>query len=100
MIKHIVMWTLKDNAAGADKKANAAKMKQLLEELNGLVPVLKKLEVGIDVFAATPACDVVLYSEFASRADLDVYQVHPEHLRVVAFVKQVVANRNVLDYEI
>jgi len=100
MIKHIVMWTLKDSAAGADKKANAAKMKQLLEELNGLVPVLKKLEVGIDVFAATPACDVVLYSEFASRADLDVYQVHPEHLRVVAFVKQVVANRNVLDYEI
>ncbi len=100
MIKHIVMWTLKDSAEGADKKANAAKMKQLLEELNGLIPVLKKLEVGTDVFAANPACDVVLYSEFASRADLDTYQVHPEHLRVVAFVKQVVASRSVLDYEV
>ena len=100
MIKHIVMWTLKDSAAGADKAANARKMKQLLEALPGLIPVLRKLEVGVDVFAATPACDVILYSEFATRADLDVYQAHPEHLRVVEFVKQVVTTRSVLDYEI
>jgi Stress responsive A/B Barrel Domain. len=100
MIKHIVMWTLKDSALGADKAANAKKMKEQLEALPGRIPCLLSLEVGIDVFAASPACDVVLYSTFATRADLDTYQVHPEHLKVVEFVKQVVAARSVLDYEV
>lgn len=100
MIKHIVMWTLKDNAEGADRAANARTMKDKLEALAGLIPCLQKIEVGIDVFAAAPACDVILYSEFATRADLDAYQVHPEHQKVVAFVKQVVASRSVIDYEI
>jgi len=100
MIKHIVMWTLKDNAAGADKIANAKKMKELLEALPGRIECLRALEVGTDVFAAAPACDVVLYSVFDTRADLDAYQVHPEHLKVVEFVKQVVAARSVLDYEV
>jgi len=100
MIKHIVMWTLKDEAVGASKAANAKKMKELLSGLRTLIPVLRELEVGIDVFAATPACDVILYTAFDTRADLDAYQVHPEHLRVVAFVKQVVATRSVVDYEV
>jgi hypothetical protein len=100
MIKHIVMWTLKDEAEGAGKAANAQKMKQLLTALKPLIPVLRELEVGTDVFAATPACDVILYTAFDTRADLDAYQVHPEHQRVVAFVKQVAASRSVVDYEV
>ena len=100
MVKHIVMWTLKDSAEGADKSANAHKMKELLEALPAHISVLREIEVSVDVFAATPACDVVLYSVFDSRADLDVYQVHPEHQKVVAFVKLVVNSRSVLDYEV
>ncbi|OIN99825.1 MAG: stress responsive protein [Desulfovibrionaceae bacterium CG1_02_65_16] len=100
MVKHIVMWTLKDSAAGADKAANARKMKELLEALPAKIPFLRELSVGIEVFAATPPCDVILYSSFDTRDDLDAYQVHPEHLKVVAFVKQVVAARSVLDYEV
>jgi len=100
MIKHIVMWTLKDEAEGVGKAANAQKMKQLLTALKPLIPVLRELEVGTDVFAATPACDVILYTAFDTRADLDAYQVHPEHQRVVAFVKQVAASRSVVDYEV
>ena len=100
MIKHIVMWTLKDSAEGADKAANARKMKELLEALPPLIPVLRALEVGTDVFAAAPACDVILYTAFDTRADLDAYQVHPEHQKVVAFVKQVVTSRSVVDYEV
>jgi len=100
MIKHIVMWTLKDSAEGADKTANARKMKELLEALPPLIPCLRSIEVGTGVFAASPACDVILYSVFDTRADLDAYQVHPEHQKVVAFVKQVAASRSVVDYEI
>ena len=100
MIKHIVMWTLKDSAEGADKATNAAKMKQLLEALPPLIPFLRHLEVGVDVFAASPACDVILSTTFDTRADLDAYQVHPEHVKVVGFVKQVVTARSVVDYEL
>lgn len=100
MVKHIVMWTLKPEANGRPAADNAAQMKAKLEGLNGRVPGLKHLEVGVNVFAATPDCHVVLYSELASRADLDAYQVHPLHQECVAFVKQVAASRSVLDYEI
>jgi len=100
MIKHIVMWTLKDSAEGAGKAANARKIKELLEALPPRIPFVRELSVGIDVFAATPPCDVVLSATFGARADLDAYQIHPEHLAVVAFIKKVVANRNVLDYEL
>ena len=100
MIKHIVMWTLKDEAEGADKAESAAEMKRQLSALPALIPCIRELEVGVGVFAASPACDVVLYTVFASRADLDAYQAHPEHQKVVGFVKQVAASRSVVDYEI
>ena len=77
MIKHIVMWTLKDETEHGTKAQAAQKMKEMLEALNGKVPTLKLLEVGVNTFGDTPPCDVVLYSEFASRADLDAYQVQP-----------------------
>ena len=100
MVKHIVMWTLKPEANGKPAADNAAQMKTRLEGLKGKIPGLKHLEVGDKVFAATPECHIALYSEFPSRADLEVYQAHPLHQECVAFIKQVVASRSVLDYEI
>lgn len=97
MIKHIVMWRL-DEAAG-DKSANALKLKLLLEGLNGRIPGLLRLEVGIDFSREGESSDVVLYSEFESRQALDAYQVHPAHAEVVPFVKSVRAERRVVDYE-
>jgi hypothetical protein len=38
MIKHIVMWKLKDEAEGADRATNAARMKEKLDACRGLVP--------------------------------------------------------------
>ncbi len=100
MIKHIVMWSLKDNAQGAGATENAARMKAMLEALNGKIPGLGHLEVSAEVFASTPPRHVVLYSEFPTRADLDAYQMHPEHQKCVAFVREVAAERSVVDYEI
>lgn len=97
MIKHIVMWRL-DEAAG-DKAGNALKLKLLLEGLNGRIPGLLRLEVGIDFSQEGESSDVVLYSEFESRQALDAYQVHPAHAEVVPFVKSVRAERRVVDYE-
>lgn len=100
MIKHIVMWSLKDEAMGRKAADNAAEMKKRLEGLQGKVPGLLHIEVGTEVFAATNGCQVILYSEFPDREALDGYQKHPAHLACVEFVVQVVAGRNVVDYEI
>jgi quinol monooxygenase YgiN len=97
MIKHIVMWRLDETAGG--KTSNALKLKQLLEGLNGRIPGLLKLEVGIDFSQESESSDVVLYSEFESRQALDAYQIHPAHAEVVPFVKSVRAERRVVDYE-
>jgi quinol monooxygenase YgiN len=94
------MWRLKDFAEGMNKFENAQKMKQMLEALNGIIPDLLRLEVGIDFSATEASGDLILYSEFPDRAALDAYQVHPEHQKCVQFGKLVVSERRLVDYEI
>lgn len=96
MVKHIVMWKLKPNAEGADKKANAIKIKKMLESLLGVVPGAFKMEVGINYNPG--GYDVVLYSEFNDHDALETYLVHPEHLRVKEFIHMVMSDRVVTDY--
>lgn len=100
MVKHIVMWKLKDNAEGGDKKQNAAKIKEKLEGLKGKIPGLISIEVGINVNKSEMAFDVVLNSEFDSAEALEGYQNHPEHLKAAGFVRAVKKDRVVADYEI
>jgi hypothetical protein len=100
MIKHIVMWQLKEAAHGNPKAANAQIIKEKLEALNGRIPGLLKLEVGINYAPEPGGSDVVLYSEFPTRQDLDNYQSHPEHLAAASFIRAVNAERRVVDYEV
>ena len=95
---HIVMWTLKDEAEGAPKAANAARMKALLESLRGKVPGLKRLEVGLATRGLEANCDVVLLAEFTDAAALAAYQGHPEHVAMKPWIGSVRATRQVLDY--
>ncbi|MBT3401544.1 MAG: Dabb family protein [Rhodospirillaceae bacterium] len=96
MIKHIVMWKFKDGVAGADK----LEMKRQLEALKGVVPSLGGIEIGMNVADGDAAKDMVLYSEFQSLEELTAYAGHPEHLKVVEFVKPLVCERAVVDYEV
>jgi hypothetical protein len=100
MIKHIVMWQLKDHAEGADKATNALKMKALLDACANIVPGIIKLEVAIAKPGLEATYDVVLYSEFASAAALDAYQNHPQHLALKPFVSAVRLARQCMDYEV
>jgi len=99
MIKHIVMWRLKDEAAGATKAENAVKLKESLEALKSEIEELKALEVGINFNPSPAAFDVVLYSEFENREGLEAYQKHPEHVKIVGFVGEIRSDRAVVDYE-
>jgi len=94
------MWCLKESAHGNDKTTNARLIKEKLEALNGKIPGLLKLEVGIDFDGGKDSGDIVLYSEFESREALDNYQVNPEHKAVVPFVGEARIERRVVDYEV
>lgn len=100
MVKHIVFWKLKDEANGNDKAANAQLIKEKLEDLNGKIEGLVKVEVGINFLDSPANYDVALYSEVASKDALDFYQNHPLHQVVLPFVREVVSGRIAVDYEI
>jgi heme-degrading monooxygenase HmoA len=100
MIKHIVMWKLKDFAEGADRATNAAKMKEKLDSCAGLVPGTLKFEAMLAQPGLEATYDVVLYSEFESKAALDAYATHPEHEAIKPFIGAVRAERQCMDYEI
>lgn len=99
MVKHIVMWRLKDEALGATKEENALKLKETLLALKNEIDELKAVDVGINFNPSEAAFDVVLYSEFEDRQGLEAYQKHPEHVKIVKFVGEIRTDRAVVDYE-
>lgn len=100
MIKHIVVWKLKDFAEGADRARNALRMKAELEALKTKILQIRQLEVGINCISSDASYDVALSSTFDSEKDLDAYQKHPEHVKAADFVARVRASRVVVDYKI
>ena len=100
MVKHIVTWKFKETADAAGKKANIAKAKAMLEGLAQRITVVRNLEVGVNVNTSDGAYDLALYAEFASLADLEIYQKHPEHVKAADYLKTVRDVRVVVDYVI
>lgn len=99
MIKHIVMWRLKETAHGNTKEENAKLIKEKLEVLPKTIAELWQLEVGIDFSKSENSGDVVLCTAFAAKEDLIAYQAHPDHRAVVPFIIEACSERRVVDYE-
>ena len=100
MIKHIVMFRLKESAMGRSKNENLQELKILLESLQEKIPVVKCLEVGINMGKSASASDIALYSEFDDMQALENYRIHPEHVKVVDYIDKVCSERRVADYEV
>jgi len=100
LIKHIVMWTVKESADSRSKSENLFLMKALLEELPGKIPQIRAFEVSINMYRSDPACDIVLYSEFDSAEDFEIYRTHPDHETGKNFVAKVRDTRAMVDYEV
>jgi len=96
MIVHIVMFKFKEE----NKKENLLVAKSKLEALLSQVPTLNSMEVGINFADEARAFDISLYSKFNTKDDLKAYAIHPEHLKVVEFIKSVALESKVVDYEI
>ncbi len=98
MIKHIVMFKLKEWAEDRDKAANIMELKAKLEALKIQIGEIKFFEVGINFLDASVAYDLVLVSEFDSKEALYSYQRHPDHVLVADFVGKSCESRIVVDY--
>ena len=99
MIKHIVMWKLKEHAEGADRATNAAEMKRRLDACANIVPGILAFEVALAQPDLEATSDVILYAEFADQAALAAYGAHPTHQALVPFFKAVRDARECMDYE-
>jgi len=95
MVVHIVTFKFKEE----NKKANIIQAKQMLENLMGAVPTLRSIDVGVNFCTEERAMDLGIITVFESKEGLDAYAIHPEHLKVVEFIKSVVEYSKVVDYE-
>ena len=100
MIKHIVMWKLKDEAEGADRLANAQEMKRRLDECASIVPGILHFEVALAQPGLEATYDVILNSAFESRDALEAYANHPTHKALMPLFKTVRDERQCMDYEV
>lgn len=99
MIKHIVMWKLKDTAEGKTKLENAKWIKKNLEGLFGVVKEIKHMEVGVNINKSDMAFDAVLISHFETLDDLETYRSNPAHVKIAQYIKNVRDDRVVVDFE-
>lgn len=93
MVKHIVMYTLKE---GVEKEAAVELIRSVLEPLVGKIPGLQHLEVR----RAFNGLDCALYSEFESRQALTDYAVHPLHLAAKEKFHHLLDKRYAADYDL
>lgn len=100
MVKHIILWQLKDELSEEEKKAVKLGIKEGLEELAGKIPGLLDIKVQIEGLASSNA-EVMLDSSFEDEAALKVYATHPEHVAVAdGKVRPYTKTRMCLDFEV
>ncbi len=100
MVKHIILWQLKDELSEEEKKVVRAGIKEGLESLQGKVPGLVEIKVQIEYLASSNV-DVMLDSTFEDEAALKGYAVHPAHVEVAdTKVRPYTKTRACIDYEV
>ena len=98
MIKHVIIWKLRDELSAEEKAAKKQEIKQGLEGLQGVIPGLTEITVRTELLDSSNG-DLMLDSVFESREALAAYQTDPRHLAVAAVVRSVAASRSCADYE-
>ena len=100
MIKHVVMLRMKEYDNKTQKLENALKLKKAIEHLKIFIDDLKHIEVGLNFNVKPHSYDLVLTSTFETEQGLDNYRNHPEHKKLMIFLKTVTEESAVVDYEI
>lgn len=100
MVKHVILWQLREELSDAEKAAIKAGIKAGLEGLAGQIPGLVEIHVNINALPSSNA-DLMLDTTFESAEALRGYSTHPAHVAVAnSKVRPYYKNRVCLDYEI
>ena len=100
MVKHVILWNLKDEFSASEKAEIKAGIKEGLESLAGKIPGLLDIKVYTDGLESSNA-DLMLDSSFEDEAALKAYAIHPEHVHVAdTKVRPFTSQRSCLDFEI
>lgn len=100
MVKHIILWQLKDEFTAEEKEAIRAGIKEGLEGLAGQIPGLSEIKVQTEMLASSNV-DVMLDSTFVDGAALKGYAVHPAHVEVAdTKVRPYTKTRACIDFEV
>ena len=100
MVKHVILWKLKEDVTGEVKEKVLREMKENLEALVGKVPGLLSLSIVTKPLASSNA-DVMLDSVLESEEALKGYQSHPDHVAVAnTYVRPFTEVRLCMDYEV
>ncbi len=100
MVKHVILWTLKDQYSGAQMEEIKAGIKEGLEGLKGQIPGLVDIKVYTNGLSSSNT-DLMLDSTFEDEEALKNYATHPAHVAVADNkVRPFTASRNCLDFEL
>ena len=98
MVKHVILWQLKDELTDSEKETIKREIKKGLEGLAGKIPGLTDIRVYTEGLASSNA-DLMLDSTFTDEEALEGYAVHPEHVAVAdGKVRPYTATRTCMDY--
>ncbi|WP_373720138.1 Dabb family protein [Bacteroides heparinolyticus] len=99
MVKHIVLFKLKDEVSADEKLAAMNNFKAAIEALPAKIPVIRKVEVGLNMNPGE-TWNIALYSEFDTLDDVKSYAVHPDHVAAGKLLATVKESRACVDYEL
>ncbi len=101
MVRHVILWKLKDKYAPAEKAAIKAGIKAGLEGLAGAIPGLESIRVYTDALPTSANADLMLDAAFTDEAALAGYANHPAHVAVAdGKVRPYTASRVCLDFTV
>ncbi len=99
MVKHVILWTLKEGYSKEETADIKAGIKSGLEGLKGEIPGLIDIKVNTEPLESSN-CDVMLDSSFEDKESLKGYAVHPKHVDVANNkVRPFTSSRVCMDYE-
>lgn len=94
MLTHIVFFKLKERTPEVVQKT-----REVLLNMEGKIEQLLSIEVGADVVHSERSYDIALVTKFNNLADLAIYNAHPLHQEVIAYMGTVREAAVSVDFE-
>lgn len=99
MVKHIVLFKLKESLSDTEKKEVMLRFKEAIESLPTKIGFIRSIHVGLNT-NPDEEWDICLDSAFDNLDDVKAYAIHPEHVKAASILKEVKAGRACTDYEL